>query len=765
MEYDFHQLSPRDFEHLSRDLLQESRNIILESFKTGRDGGIDFRYSSGSGKTIVQCKHYVRTGLNGLLRDLKHEASKIKKLAPSQYILTTSIALTPANKEQIVELFGTEILATKDILGQDDLNNLLSLHSAIENRHYKLWLASRAVLDRVINNAVITQSEFWAEKIHQEIRRYVQSTAFHRALETLGKDSVVIIAGPPGIGKTTLANVLMYEHLEKGYQAIVIRHDPQEGKQLFQRGKKQVFYFDDFMGTTFLGDHNSSLSRNGDRAILDLIAMVRATPKARFILTTRDHILNQALEQSERLRLSEIIDYRVVLLLDNYSFGQKAEILFNHIYFSDLPTNFRKELLADEFYLAILKHKKFSPRLIDWLSTYRRVRQLKTEEYRPFVRALLDDPSEIWRHAYENEISESARSILLSLFSLDSKAGYSNLEHAFMALHSVRASRYRYQRKPEDFRRGLRELLGAFLKIGENRKFEVLDPSVIDLLNAVVRGAPENAIDLVLGSNSIKQIDKIWGFAKVPANAPVLGAITRQITQLIPKIEELLHEPRRIDMKGNAVGFRGATFERRLAFLIEITDHLRHPDLLKLVEPLSVRLFEEWKTESSNILDAIEMLKALGNATWDQLASFAFLRESCRGVLLKEIEEGCDIDELKELISTLELDSRLQEDAFYKLQHAFQIFLKQHLRSEISSCITEDHFDALIADIEMFGDKLDVEVGSAVLVVDEAKEDFIAGEEAYADSMEEEWKERWREERESENEVREMFNSLKFDND
>ena len=43
-DYDFRTLSPHDFELLCRDLLQKSLGVRLESFTTGRDSGIDFRY-------------------------------------------------------------------------------------------------------------------------------------------------------------------------------------------------------------------------------------------------------------------------------------------------------------------------------------------------------------------------------------------------------------------------------------------------------------------------------------------------------------------------------------------------------------------------------------------------------------------------------------------------------------------------------------------------------------------------------------------------
>ena len=45
-EYDLRQPSPHDFEVLTRDLLQAEWGVALESFKTGRDVGVDLRYAT-----------------------------------------------------------------------------------------------------------------------------------------------------------------------------------------------------------------------------------------------------------------------------------------------------------------------------------------------------------------------------------------------------------------------------------------------------------------------------------------------------------------------------------------------------------------------------------------------------------------------------------------------------------------------------------------------------------------------------------------------
>lgn len=109
--YDFISLSAYDFEILVRDLLQKHLGIFLESFKSGRDQGIDLRYAPALNKSlIVQCKHYVGTGYSGLLVALKKEVVKVKRLSPMRYCVATSVPLSPTNKEEIHRLFPSAVL-------------------------------------------------------------------------------------------------------------------------------------------------------------------------------------------------------------------------------------------------------------------------------------------------------------------------------------------------------------------------------------------------------------------------------------------------------------------------------------------------------------------------------------------------------------------------------------------------------------------------------------------------------------------------------
>lgn len=105
--YDFQALNDKEFESLCVDLLSKRLCQQIERFKPGKDGGVDGRYfQSDGGEVIIQCKHWVKSGLPALVNHLKKkEVFKVHTLQPARYILATSLELSRENKKKIVSIF------------------------------------------------------------------------------------------------------------------------------------------------------------------------------------------------------------------------------------------------------------------------------------------------------------------------------------------------------------------------------------------------------------------------------------------------------------------------------------------------------------------------------------------------------------------------------------------------------------------------------------------------------------------------------------
>lgn len=236
--YDFLILSASEFERLTRDLLQKHLGCYIESFTSGRDGGIDLRCANvKDSANIIQCKRY--KDYQSLKNNLSKEVEKVKTLAPSKYYISTSVGLTPANKEEILCMFKPFIKKTEDIFGKDDLNNLLSQFPDIEKQYYKLWLCSTTIMEQIIKKRVINWSKLEYKVCLDESKKYVMNESFDQAMDKLLQYHYVIISGIPGIGKTTLARQLIFQKLATGYdEFICITNDLDNAMDLLEDGKK-----------------------------------------------------------------------------------------------------------------------------------------------------------------------------------------------------------------------------------------------------------------------------------------------------------------------------------------------------------------------------------------------------------------------------------------------------------------------------------------------------------------------------------------------
>jgi DNA polymerase III delta prime subunit len=511
--YTFETLSSLEFEHLSRDLLQAELDLLLESFPAGRDQGIDARWvgtgSHGDENIIVQCKHYAKSGFNKLLGVLKDEKKKIEKLKPTRYILTTSVGLTPNNKNIITENLKPYCLRPSDIFAVDDLNNLLGKHEQVERRHYKLWLTSTAVLAKLFTASTFLDSEAAVMHIRERLKRYVQNDSFPRALELLERSRFCLIVGNPGIGKTTLAEALLVHHVDLDYQALRITNRLSELKGIIDPEKKQVFYYDDFLGKTGL----DKTEHKEDQQLVEFLELVADNPHWRFILTTRNYILNAALIKSEALAQFPFDVATCVVQQEDYTRPIKARILYNHLYFSSLPAETKLALIGDNEYKQIVEHPNYNPRIIEHMTDLKRLKNVNAENYLEEFISALDNPLRVWAHAFRQHLSQSARHVLLALFTLPDSAQLEELSRVFWILHNRRREEHNIATLPSDFETALKELDGNFVSTDRSpyglvAKFQ--NPSVRDFLEEHLAEVSSDARDLFRIADQTVQFRTLW---------------------------------------------------------------------------------------------------------------------------------------------------------------------------------------------------------------------------------------------------------------
>jgi hypothetical protein len=424
--YDFQALNDKEFEILCADLLSRRLGASVERFKPGKDEGVDGRFfQADGGETIIQCKHWIKSGLSPLLRHLEqNEVDKVNALRPDRYILATSLPLSRNNKRNIFRIFSPFIRSESDVFGNEDINDILAEYEEIERRHYKLWITSTGVLATLLNSAIVGRSREKLAQIREASMKYVITSSHQAALEKLNDKHAIIITGSPGVGKTYLAEQLCQYYAANGFQFVSVENSLNEAEAVYDETRDQIFYYDDFLGGNFL----QALGHHQDSHIINFIKRVKRDRSKRFILTTRTNIFNLGKHLSDKFVTDKTDKDEFILSVENLTFFEKANILYNHLWHGNLDEERIDKLYQDKRYLKIIEHSNFNPRLIAFITDSDRLEGRTPAEYWPYLHSALTNPMDIWRHVFDAQLDVMSRHIVVAICCNGSKISEHILE-------------------------------------------------------------------------------------------------------------------------------------------------------------------------------------------------------------------------------------------------------------------------------------------------------------------------------------------------
>ena len=126
---------------------------------------------------------------------------------------------------------------------------------------------------------IVNESRFKLDEIKEKIKKFVSNPSMNEAQNILNSENFVVISGAPGVGKTTLAELIIYSHVaNSGYEFFNISENIQDAYSVYNLDPnvKQIFYYDDFLGET-------NLTKNEDSSLITFINRINKSKNKKLI--------------------------------------------------------------------------------------------------------------------------------------------------------------------------------------------------------------------------------------------------------------------------------------------------------------------------------------------------------------------------------------------------------------------------------------------------------------------------------------------------
>ncbi len=508
MKYELAKLYWQQFEIISYKCLIESVSPNIQFIDGGSDKGREMLYIGNSkefrddlnGKWIFQCKHKsgeLASARSSLKSDLKKELEIVylKNAQKSDnYILVTNIPITGDLLDDLQKIFDTFIKVNPGTCSDFGIFSYRNFETILDKSPKLIWqfpnILSHPDFERLFKHPfqkiTDTRTKGWFKGVGERRSFFVHTKQTDTAIESLEKNNIIILSGPPKSGKTFNAEMLALYYVGNGdYEAIKI-DNPDDVEKFYNTDRNQIFICDDAFGSHSLSYTDAD---DWDRKLETIFNLSNDTHK--FIFSSRENIYNAFKNYAKNF--DESFLPKTTISSEKLSDAEKGAILERYIQLSNLPEVSKQEIL--NFEDNIVNHPKFSPETVR--AFFKNYSSFSSGSITSQIFDHLEKPDDYLRNIFFNLNKNSQAAVLSVLCALESD--YQNVQKKFAQLREdLNINTLKPTITEFD------ELDGAIIKLIKNEEVEQVDfyhPSMQEFLIKEIEKDTHGALRKIILKN------------------------------------------------------------------------------------------------------------------------------------------------------------------------------------------------------------------------------------------------------------------------
>ena len=362
-----HELGWSDFQSLCHTVCREILGQTVVGYLDGNDGGRDGAFTgvweprageTFSGEFVIQVKHTTKPDATLGLSSLADELDKAERLAQSGrcdvYLLMTNARMTAQTAEALRAELSDRGIDQSLVLSSTWINAKIAENPRLRMLVPRLY--GLGDLTQILDQRAYEQAQAVLDSMRTDLAKLVRTTTYEKAARALHDHGLVLLAGAPATGKTTIAGQLALAAADVYDTHVVMLDDASQFSDRWNSNERPLFWLDDAFGATQL---TPFFARSWQRITPKVTSAIDRGCK--FVLTTRSYILRQALEHLKPGSFPLFDTAQVIVDVADLTPSERRQILYNHLKLGRQPQTFLKELVPH--LEAAADHPLFTPEL------------------------------------------------------------------------------------------------------------------------------------------------------------------------------------------------------------------------------------------------------------------------------------------------------------------------------------------------------------------------------------------------------------------